>query len=67
MKQIYVKKQLNQYLLALLGSVGLVDQWWYGGNKAFDGRTPIDVYHSGEEGRIKVADYIISHCNGDYH
>ena len=67
MKQIYVKSQLDRYLLALLGSIGLVDQWWHGGNKAFGGRTPIDVYHSNEDGRVKVADYIISHCNGDYH
>lgn len=64
MKTIYTKRALDKLLYSLLGNLQLVDLWWYGGNKAFDGRTPIDVYHSGEEGRIKVADYILSHCNG---
>ena len=61
-KQIYVKSQLDRLLLALLGSIHLVDEWWHGSNKAFDGKTPIEVYHSGEDGRVKVADYILSFC-----
>lgn len=66
-KQIYVKSQLDRYLLGLLGSVSLVDQWWHSSNKSFAGKTPMETYHSGEKGRVMVADYIISHCNGDYH
>ena len=67
MKQIYIKPQLNKMLYAMLGQWELVNRWWHGSNHAFDGKSPNEVYWSGEDGRVKVADYIISHCNGDYH
>ena len=66
-KQIYVKSQLNKFLYSMLGSWILVDEWWHGSNKAFAGKTPLETYYSGEKGRVCVADYIISHCNGEYH
>ncbi len=59
MKQIFVRSQLNKILFGLLGSHSLVDAWWYSSNKAFDGKTPNEIYWSGEEGRVKVADYIL--------
>jgi hypothetical protein len=59
MKNIFVRSQLNKILYGLLGSNSLVDAWWYSSNKAFDGKTPNEIYWSGEEGRVKVADYIL--------
>lgn len=58
-KRIYVRKQLNKMLFAILRNYYLVEQWWCSSNKAFDGKTPNEVYWSGEEGRQKVADYIL--------
>jgi hypothetical protein len=62
-KQIYVRSQLNLILFGLLGSHSVVDAWWYSSNKAFDGKTPNEVYWSGEDGRQAVADYIIKFFN----
>ena len=62
MPEIFVKSQLDRMLLGLLGSIQLVDDWWNSSNKAFDGKTPLQVYHSGELGRIDVADYIVGFC-----
>jgi hypothetical protein len=63
---IYTKQTLELYLRELLGSYDLVDQWWHSSNKAFNGKTPIEIYHSGEEGRVRIADYILSHANGQW-
>lgn len=59
MKQIYVRNQLNKMLFAMLGDNSLVQQWWESKNKGLDNKTPNEVYWSGEEGRQKVADYIL--------
>jgi hypothetical protein len=66
-KEIYVRNQLDRMLFGLLGRREYVDLWWTSSNKAFDGKTPDEVYHSGKEGRVMVADYIISHCDGSFH
>jgi len=58
-KRIYVRSQLNVILFAMLGDYRLIDAWWSSSNKAFDGKTPNEVYWSGEEGRMAVADYIL--------
>ena len=58
-----VKVTLNRLLFAMLGRIELVDQWWQSPNKGFDGKTPDEVYLSGEDGRKKVADYIHYHAN----
>lgn len=63
MKQIYVRSQLNKMLFDMLGNLSLVDQWWHSNNKGFEGKTPNEVYWSGEEGRKKVADYILQFVN----
>ena len=59
MKQIYVKSQLDRILLGLLGSLQLVDEWWHSSNKAFEGKAPIEVYHTNEQGKQDVASYIL--------
>lgn len=59
MKQIYTRTQLNRFLYALVGSWELVNDWWHSSNKGFEGKTPNEVYWSGEEGRVAVADYIL--------
>lgn len=46
-------------LFAMLGDNSLVQQWWESKNKGLDNKTPNEVYWSGEEGRQKVADYIL--------
>lgn len=61
-----VKVSLNKYLYALLGRQELVDQWWESPNRAFEGRTPNEVYWSGEDGRKQVAKYIIDNVNPGY-
>lgn len=63
---ILVRSQLNRLLHSLLGSHELVDQWWEGANKGFEGRSPNEVYWSGEAGRQEVTAYILQFCNGAY-
>ena len=63
MTKIYTRTTLNEMLYDLIGRAELVDQWWNSSNKAFDGKSPVEVYHSGEDGRRLVADYILTHTN----
>ena len=63
MPKIYTRNTLNEMLYELLGRAELVDQWWNSSNKAFDGKAPVDVYWSGEEGRHQVANYILTYTN----
>jgi hypothetical protein len=63
MNQIYVRSQLNRILYDLVGSWELVDVWWQSSNKGFDGKTPNEVYWSGEQGRQDVAAYILKHTD----
>lgn len=65
-KMPIIKLILNKYLYAMLGRQELIDQWWNSPNKAFDLKTPNEIYLSGEEGRKKVADYIMFHASGQY-
>ena len=63
MNKIYTRTTLNEMLYDLLGRAELIDQWWESSNKAFDGKTPNEVYWSGEEGRQQVANYILTYTN----
>lgn len=65
-EHLWVKPELNRYLFALLGRAELIDQWWYSPNKAFDMKTPDQVYQTGKEGRDTVANYILGMCDGSY-
>lgn len=58
-KPVVVKRTLDRILFGLLGRQELVDQWWVGANKAFDNKTPLEVYQSTEENRQKVVDYVM--------
>lgn len=50
---------LNKYLLGLLGSEALIEQWWTSPNLSFNNLTPIDMYELHEEGKMSVAWYIL--------
>lgn len=63
-KRVEVKLTLNKMLFAMFGRHELVDQWWISPNKGFDGKTPDEVYQSGEEGRRKVVNYILGFYGG---
>lgn len=63
---ILVRSQLNILLYSLLGNRQLVDQWWESANRAFDYKTPNEVYWSGEQGRQQVANYLLQSCSGGY-
>ncbi len=64
MDEIKTRFTLNKILFALLGRNELVEGWWISSNKAFEGKTPEEVYHSGEDGRKEVARYILSFYGG---
>ena len=49
---------LNKMLLALLGNEALVTMWWDGQNRAFDYKTPREVY---ETTPTRVINYITGH------
>lgn len=62
-----VKIQLNKILLGILGRSEYIDEWWASPNAGFDGKTPNEVYWSGDEGRASVTNYICSFASGEYH
>ena len=51
---------LDEILLALLGSSDLVESWWASPNKAFDGDIPDDIFHS--DRRAEVIRYILQNA-----
>lgn len=59
-------QHLNNVLLSLLGSQQLVEQWWKSNNKAFDGKTPEEVFLSSKEGHDLVLQYVHRFTSGDY-
>ena len=48
------KVTCNEIVVSLTGSAELAKEWWYGSNKAFGMRNPIDVPTN------EVYDYLIS-------
>lgn len=66
MNDVIIKPPLNRILYSLLGKVELVDNWWHIPNRAFEGKTPNEVYQSSAEGRKQVANYLYGQLNGDY-
>ena len=58
MDKIYIRSELNRILFDMIGDWDLVAQWWHSENKAFDDKTPLEIYWSGPEGRVSVTDYI---------
>jgi len=50
--------RINKLLFALLGDMQLVDMWWDSPNRAFDMKTPAEVYKVDVE---TVQNYIMDH------
>lgn len=66
MDEVIIKIPLNRILLSFLGRYELVDIWWHTPNKAFEMKTPDEIYQSGIEGRKQVSNYLYAQLNGDY-
>jgi len=64
-KIVIVKIVINRHLQSMLGRSELVDAWWNSENKAFDGKTPDEVYQTGAEGRLRVYQYVLG-CSDGY-
>ena len=54
---MYISPSIKQALEAMLGS-GLVDDWWTSANKAFDMKTPQQMYL---EDPSRVKQYLLKH------
>ncbi len=65
MKEPIIKSDINRHLYTMLGRSELVDGWWDSPNKAFNGKTPDEVYQTGAEGRLSVYQYVIG-CSDGY-
>lgn len=67
MSDIITKVTLNRYLYSLgLSRQELIDSWWHSPNKAFEYKTPDEVYQTGEDGRKQVANYILGFLGAGY-
>ena len=64
-QMLIIKSNVNQYLYAMIGKPELVDLWWDKPNKAFDMKTPDEVYQTGVDGRKQVYDYVRG-CSDGY-
>lgn len=58
-----VRDALNKMLLKGLGKQSYVDLWWSTSNKAFDNKTPNEVFSKNPDA---VANYVMRHLGGDY-
>jgi hypothetical protein len=65
MKEPIIKSDINHYLQSMIGRSELVDGWWDSPNKAFDGKTPDEVYQTGAEGRLSVYQYVLG-CSDEH-
>lgn len=61
---IITKIEINRFLFAMLGRVEIVDSWWDSPNKAFELKTPNEVYLADAEGRQKVFKYVAGCLDG---
>ena len=62
---IIVKSDINRYLIGMIGRTELVDAWWDSPNKAFDLKTPDEIYQVDAEGRKRVYEYVLG-CSDGY-
>lgn len=62
-QRIVTKRSIERLLYPMLGRIELIEQWWHSRNKAFDMKTPDEVYQTGAEGREKVYRYVLNHCD----
>ena len=59
-----LRAKLDQVLKAMLGPDELVQRWWTVPNRAFNDRTPLDVFDSNPDA---VVSYVLGHASGDYY
>ena len=64
-ENVIIKSDINRYLYAMMGSPQLVDGWWHSRNKAFDMKTPDEIYQVDAEGRKRVYQYVLG-CSDGY-
>lgn len=58
-----MKSKYDGLLMALLGKEALVERWWVSKNKAFDMKTPLEMY---AEDANRVDQYLKNQLNGSY-
>jgi len=58
-----MKSKYDRLLMALLGKEALVERWWVSKNKAFDMKTPLEMY---AENANRVDQYLKNQLNGSY-
>jgi len=58
-----IKSKYDGLLMALLGKEALVERWWVSKNKAFDMKTPLEMY---AEDANRVDQYLKNQLNGSY-
>jgi hypothetical protein len=56
-----VRSVINKYLFAMLGSTELVKEWWSSPNKAFQSKTPEEMYAADPD---KVLSYVLGASDG---
>jgi Protein of unknown function (DUF2384) len=64
MKKHFTIRSLNILLEGLVGP-RLIEQWWRSPNKAFDGKTPLEVYEGSFEGKERVTAYLCKFAFGE--
>lgn len=62
-KTTNLKKRCDALLLAMTGRQELVDRWWKGSNKGFDGELPENVF---ETDPVRVYQYLMRCAEGEW-
>lgn len=60
----YTISNVDRMLFGLVGSYDMVDKWWESENKAFEMRTPMEVWNNDQDGPERVYRYVGSFCYG---
>ena len=58
-----MRSVINKYLFAMLGSTELVSRWWSSPNKAFQSKTPEEMYTTDPD---KVLSYVLGASDGQW-
>jgi hypothetical protein len=58
-----MKEKYNRLLMPLLGKESLIERWWVSKNKAFDMKTPLEMF---AEDASRVDNYIKGQYSGNY-
>ena len=59
------KNLLNRLVVGLVG-VANADGWWNSPNKAFDMKTPDEIYQVDGDGRKRVYEYVLGCSDGHW-